>query len=154
MIGLQHLAVRLPHDVSWVDNACSEDPCTGNGGGHERAMPQSESAWCNVIASCCKQRAKASRDPPLAWLLALGFSLRSSITIYSDLPCYSSTSTTMHALLLARRTPSQPRACSGRGVAYNRTANCCKLFLLTSSRVSTLFYAPRVSVPAISQTLW
>src|SRR5215204_5366935 len=51
---LQHLAVRLPHHVSWVHNGCSEDPRAGNGGRHERARPKSEAAWCNVIASRCK----------------------------------------------------------------------------------------------------
>jgi len=43
---LQHLAVRLPHHVSWVHNGYSEDPRSGNGGRHERARPKSEAAWC------------------------------------------------------------------------------------------------------------
>src|SRR5215208_3626028 len=57
---LQHLAVRLPHHVSWVHNGCSEDPRAGNGGRHERARPKSEAAWCNVIASRCISRQKAA----------------------------------------------------------------------------------------------
>jgi hypothetical protein len=52
--SLQHLAVRLPHHVSWVHNGCSEDPRAGNGGRHERAGSKSEAAWCNVIASRCR----------------------------------------------------------------------------------------------------
>jgi hypothetical protein len=63
-VSLQHLAVRLPHHVSWVHNGCSEDPRAGNGGRHERARPKSEAAWCNVIASRCRCTAPSLMPSP------------------------------------------------------------------------------------------
>ena len=51
---LQHLAVKLAHYASGLDNACSADPSGGIKHAIECRRPNREVTWVNIIASRCE----------------------------------------------------------------------------------------------------
>src|SRR5215212_10340708 len=52
--NLQHLAVKLAHYASGLDNACSADPSGGIKHAIECRRPNREVTWVNIIASRCE----------------------------------------------------------------------------------------------------
>src|SRR5215217_4448684 len=54
LVPIQHLAVKLAHYASELDDACSADPPGGIKHAIECRRPNREAAWVNIIASRCE----------------------------------------------------------------------------------------------------
>src|SRR5215208_1968668 len=56
LVPIQHLAVKLAHYASELDNACSAVPPGGIKHAVECRRPNREAAWVNISASRCRER--------------------------------------------------------------------------------------------------